>query len=102
MVYISGVGVGVTSVVPPVLLNEIADEASKGIITTLHQVCCLPPYKHFSRNIQTAHDYTGHFHCIHCRVRVCHLCKSRLAVYSGLIPFDDHICIFTEHSIGWI
>lgn len=36
-----GLGVGVTSVVPPVLLNEIADEASRGIITTLHQVTVL-------------------------------------------------------------
>mmetsp|Transcript_14699 Transcript_14699/g.20195 ORF Transcript_14699/g.20195 Transcript_14699/m.20195 type:complete len:528 (+) Transcript_14699:268-1851(+) len=34
---ISGVGVGVASVVPPVLLSEIATAETRGTITTLHQ-----------------------------------------------------------------
>lgn len=36
--FIAGLGVGVTSVVPPVLLNEIATSSSRGIITTIHQL----------------------------------------------------------------
>lgn len=36
--FILGLGVGIVSVVPPVLLNEIAPEASRGVITTFHQV----------------------------------------------------------------
>ena len=35
---ISGFGLGVTTVVAPVLLSEIADDANRGTITTLHQV----------------------------------------------------------------
>ena len=33
-----GLGVGVESVVVPVLLSEIASEETRGTITTLHQV----------------------------------------------------------------
>lgn len=33
-----GLGVGIASVVPPVLLSEIADKDSRGTITTLHQL----------------------------------------------------------------
>lgn len=36
--FVLGLGVGIVSVVPPVLLNEIAPEASRGVITTFHQV----------------------------------------------------------------
>lgn len=36
--FISGIGVGMTSVVPPMLLAEIAPEEHRGIITTLHQL----------------------------------------------------------------
>lgn len=35
---ITGLGVGVTSVVAPVLLSEIASEATRGVVTTNHQV----------------------------------------------------------------
>jgi MFS family permease len=36
--FISGLGLGVTTVVPPVLLSEISSPATRGIITTAHQV----------------------------------------------------------------
>jgi MFS transporter, SP family, galactose:H+ symporter len=36
--FILGLGIGITSVVPPVLLNEIATSDSRGTITTLHQL----------------------------------------------------------------
>lgn len=36
--FISGLGVGVSSVVPPVLLSEIATSETRGTITTLHQL----------------------------------------------------------------
>lgn len=36
--FISGLGVGVSSVVPPVLLSEIASSSTRGTITTLHQL----------------------------------------------------------------
>lgn len=36
--FISGLGVGVSSVVPPVLLSEIATSTTRGTITTLHQL----------------------------------------------------------------
>jgi MFS family permease len=36
--FISGLGVGVSSVVPPVLLSEIASASTRGTITTLHQL----------------------------------------------------------------
>lgn len=36
--FILGLGVGIVSVVCPVLLSEIAPEASRGVITTFHQV----------------------------------------------------------------
>lgn len=36
--FVLGLGVGIVSVVPPVLLSEIAPEASRGVITTFHQV----------------------------------------------------------------
>ena len=35
---ITGFGLGITSVVAPVLLSEIATEATRGTITTIHQV----------------------------------------------------------------
>jgi MFS family permease len=36
--FVSGLGVGVSSVVPPVLLSEIATATTRGTITTLHQL----------------------------------------------------------------
>eukprot|EP01039_Chlorochromonas_danica_P000134 gene132-142_t len=36
--FISGLGVGISSVVPPVLLAEIASPATRGTITTMHQL----------------------------------------------------------------
>jgi SP family myo-inositol transporter-like MFS transporter 13 len=36
--FIVGLGVGIVSVVTPVLLSEIAPEASRGVITTFHQL----------------------------------------------------------------
>eukprot|EP01038_Epipyxis_sp_PR26KG_P009278 gene9278-12500_t len=36
--FISGIGVGFASIVPPVLLSEIATAETRGTITTLHQV----------------------------------------------------------------
>lgn len=36
--FVLGLGVGIVSVVPPVLLSEIAPEASRGVITTFHQL----------------------------------------------------------------
>jgi MFS family permease len=38
--FISGLGVGVTTVVPPVLLSEISSSATRGTVTTTHQVLC--------------------------------------------------------------
>ena len=36
--FVTGLGVGVTSVVAPILLSEIASDATRGTITTIHQV----------------------------------------------------------------
>jgi len=36
--FISGLGVGISSVVPPVTLSEIAAPANRGVITTMHQL----------------------------------------------------------------
>ena len=42
--FVTGLGTGVTSVVAPILLSEIASESTRGTITTLHQVYILYIY----------------------------------------------------------
>jgi MFS family permease len=45
--FISGLGVGVTTVVPPVLLSEISSSATRGTVTTTHQVCAFLMFSSF-------------------------------------------------------
>lgn len=39
--FLTGLGVGITSVCAPVLLSEMASQETRGAITTLHQVILL-------------------------------------------------------------
>jgi hypothetical protein len=75
--------VGVASVVPPVLLSEIATAETRGTITTLHQAPIL--YIHlfsFNRSILGGVD-VGDFHCICVGLRHGDLCQPWLAIRAG-------------------
>lgn len=62
---VTGLGVGVTSVVAPVLLSEVASPATRGFVTTLHQVCVTPTntehmtYLHNTLIVILASHYDG-------------------------------------------
>lgn len=74
---------GVASVVPPVLLSEIATAETRGTITTLHQAPIL--YIHlfsFNRSILGGVD-VGDFHCICVGLRHGDLCQPWLAIRAG-------------------
>ena len=94
---VTGFGVGITSVVAPVLLSEIASPATRGSVTTLHQLnivigimlAALVAYG-FVNNVQNGWQYVQAFPCIPCGLMI---------LFSPLIPESPKWIVLVKNDL---